>query len=519
MATKEHSTRGTGAPPRLRFAPTVSVPKLQTIRRYRLLNASHVCDCQSYRVKPEVFQSTQSIKAGRPITAVPGNKENIVVSTVDQYSDLLSEIGVDVEKHAKMMKGGFDAYKKQFMSQEKRPEGMRYFDWFMSEIQGERIAEINRLKAEKKPAVGTFCIFVPEEIIVGAGGACYGLCGGSPATIPDAERELPRNICPLIKSAHGFKLQRTCAYTQSSDFIYGETTCEAKKKTWEILDKHHPVHVMNIPHMKREKDLKIWKSEIEEFREHIETVIERKLTLEEMKEGVRIINEKRKAMQRLDRLRGMHPETVPISGRDGLLVSQMSFLDDPVRFTEKVHELCDELEERIEKGISVVPPDTPRLMVLGTPFAPPNWKLHIAVEETGGIIINEESCIGHRYYKDNIDLEGVEDEETLMTRLMERYSQVDCACFTPNTPRIDKIIKMYEERQADGVIYYTLSFCHTYNVEAHLVTEALEAAGIPCLVIESDYSAEDVGQIRTRVEAFLESLTFKKKAKQFKGLK
>ena len=97
--------------------------------------------------------------------------------------------------------------------------------------------------------------------MVGAGGACYGLCGGSPTTIADAETELPRNICPLIKSAHCFKLQRTCPYTQSSDFIYGETTCEAKKKTWEILDKHHPVHVMNIPHMKREKDLKSWKEE------------------------------------------------------------------------------------------------------------------------------------------------------------------------------------------------------------------------------------------------------------------
>ncbi|NCD12372.1 MAG: 2-hydroxyacyl-CoA dehydratase [Epsilonproteobacteria bacterium] len=434
---------------------------------------------------------------------------------VEQHKDLLGSIGVDVDRHAKMMAMGLEAYKAQFLSQPNRPKGMAYFDWFMSEIQGQRIAEINALRAEKKPAVGTFCIFVPEEIVIGAGGACYGLCGGSNATIADAETELPRNICPLIKSAHGFKLQRTCAYTQSSDFIYGETTCEAKKKAWEILAKHHPVHVMNIPHMKREKDLKMWQEEIEEFKEHIEGVIEKPLSLEAMKEGVRKVNAKRSALQRLDKLRSSNPDIMPISGKDCLWITQVGFMDDIERYTAKINELCDELEERVREGVSVFPKGTPRLMALGTPFAPPNWKLHTAVENTGGCVINEESCIGHRYFKDNVDIEGVESEEELYARLMTRYAKIDCACFTPNTGRIDKIVQMYKERKADGVIYYTLSFCHTYNVESHLVLEAMQKEGIPCLVIESDYSPEDAGQIKTRVEAFLESISFKQKAQAF----
>ena len=437
---------------------------------------------------------------------------------VEAHKPLLESIGVDVERHAKMMGMGFGAYQNLFMSQENRPKSMEYFDWFMSEIQGERIAEINALRVQKKPAVGTFCIFVPEEIVTGAGGACYGLCGGSPATIADAETELPRNICPLIKSAHGFKLQRTCAYTQSSDFIYGETTCEAKKKSWEILNQHHPVHVMNIPHMKREKDLALWQEEIKEFKEHIEEVTGEPLSLEAMKEGVRIINEKRAALQRLDKLRGMSPEIMPISGKDALFVVQMGFLDDPERYTQKVNALCDELEERVSQNISVFPKKTPRLIVLGTPFAPPNWKLHHAVETTGGAIINEESCIGHRYFKDNVNLDGIENEDELYKALMERYSQIDCACFTPNEGRIEKILQMVKERKADGVIYYTLSFCHTYNVESKLVLDAMEKAGIPALAIESDYSPEDAGQIKTRVEAFMESITFHQKAREFKGL-
>jgi benzoyl-CoA reductase/2-hydroxyglutaryl-CoA dehydratase subunit BcrC/BadD/HgdB len=439
--------------------------------------------------------------------------------SMGKYDDLLKSLDIDMVRHEKLLGAVGEMFVAEFLSQKNRPKGMQYFDWFISEIHGERIAEINKLKEQKKPAVGTFCIFVPEEIVAGAGGACYGLCGGSNFTIPEAEAELPRNICPLIKSAFGFKLQRTCPYTQSADFIYGETTCEAKKKTWEILDSHHPVHVMNIPHMKREKDLKMWKEDIVEFKEHIEDVIERKLSLDEIKNGVRIINEKRSALLRLDNLRGMHPDVIPISAKDGLLITQISFMDDPERFTKKLNELCDELDVRVKQKISVYEKDTPRLIVLGTPFALPNWKLHSSVESCGGAIINEESCIGHRYYKDNVDIEDIEDEDQMMEKLMQRYSKVDCACFTPNAPRIDKILEMYKDRKADGVIYYTLSFCHTYNVESHLVTEALEKAGIPCLQIESDYSSEDMGQIKTRVEAFLESISFKKKAQKFKSIK
>ena len=250
---------------------------------------------------------------------------------------------------------------------------------------------------------------------------------------------------------------------------------------------------------------------------HIEAVTEKKLSLDAMKEGVRKVNAKRSALQRLDRLRGMNPDVMPISGKDALFITQVGFMDDIERYTEKVNALCDELEERVKNKQSVFPKDTPRLMVLGTPFAPPNWKLHTAVETTGGCVINEESCIGHRYFKDNVDIEGAQSDDELYARLMTRYSKIDCACFTPNTGRIDKIVQMYKERQADGVIYYTLSFCHTYNVESHLVLEAMQKEGIPCLVIESDYSPEDAGQIKTRVEAFLESINFKKKAQAFQS--
>ena len=431
---------------------------------------------------------------------------------LEAYRPLWDKLDIDAPKLTSMLQMAGKRHEEVFKSQANRPEGMAYFDNLWDNLQTGRIQELDDLKRQGKPLVGTFCIFVAEETVTAAGGACYGLCSGSPASIPEAEKELPRNICPMIKSAHGFKMLRVCGYTQSSDFIYGETTCEAKKKTWEILGRHHPVHVMHIPQKKDEKSLRLWKQEVEEFNAHIEKVVGRELGFEELKSGIETINAKRQALRRLDELRGMHGDKVPISGRDALLVMQMSFIDEPVRFTRALHALCDELDERVNRAVSVIAPGTPRIIVLGTPFAAPNWKLHHVVEMSGAAIINEESCIGHRYYKDDVDLEGAKTKDDLVTRMMARYEKIDCACFTPNQSRIDKIVEMVRERAADGVIYYTLAFCHTYNVEAHLVAEAMKKQGIPFLAMESDYSAEDAGQIKTRVEAFVESINLRKAA-------
>lgn len=425
-----------------------------------------------------------------------------------EYIDLWNELEIDVPRLSKMLEGASKRHEDVFLSQKNRPLNMKYFDEFWDGFQTKRIKELNVIKKEGKPLVGTFCIFVPEEMVVGAGGACYGLCSGSPASIPEAEKELPRNICPLIKSAHGFKMLKSCGYTQSATFIYGETTCEAKKKTWEILDKHHPVHIMHIPQKKDAKSLRLWREEVMDFKTHIEEVTGNKLDASSLKAGIEVINEKRKALQRLDKLRAN--TNIPISGRDALFVMQISFIDEPVRFTKQLNLLCDELEARVENQINVFEKDSIRLIILGTPFAAPNWKLHEIVETSGAAIINEESCIGHRYFKDNIEVNDTMSDEEIVDKMVERYAKIDCACFTPNEARIEKIKQMVKDKKADGVIYYTLSFCHTYNVESFLVKTALQDSKIPFLAIESDYSPEDSGQIKTRVEAFIESIKFSK---------
>ncbi|MCL7486738.1 MAG: 2-hydroxyacyl-CoA dehydratase family protein [Desulfobulbaceae bacterium] len=422
---------------------------------------------------------------------------------VKPHPEMWAGLGMDVPRFDKARQMLGEVYDKMYISQANRPTAMQYFDDMVSEIFGGRIKEMLAVKEKGKPVVGTFCVYIPEEVVVAAGGVCVGLCGGSQGSVPDAEKILPRNICPMVKSAYGFKAGRICPYFQVVDFVYGETTCDAKKKTWELLDRLVPTHVMEIPQMKNKRDKTLWLEEVHEFKNKVEEVCGTTISADDLAGAIKVINNKRKALQRLTRLRANSP--VPISGKDALLIEQIAFYDEPVRFAGKVNGLCDELEERVKKGTGFCGGDTPRIMVSGTPMALPNWKVHNLVETAGAVVVNEESCIGTRYFKDLIDEGGSTIDEQLDV-LTDRYMQIDCSCFTPNDERIDQILREYKKSNAQGILHYSLQFCHTYNIEEIKVREACEKEGIPYLSIESDYSPEDVGQLQTRIEAFLEQI-------------
>ena len=233
-------------------------------------------------------------------------------------SELWSKLDMDVDRFMNVPPMLTDAYKTIFLSQQNRPQRMAYFDDMVSNIFTGRIQEMVEAKSEDRPVIGTFCVYVPEEIIQAANGVCIGLCGGSQGSIADAEKILPRNICPMVKSAFGFKVGRICPFFQAVDFVYGETTCDAKKKTWEILDQYVPTHVMEIPQMKRERDKRLWIEEIKDFKQAIEERIGKEISEADLKSGIETLNRKREAMQRLNNLR--HHDPSPISGRDMLLI-------------------------------------------------------------------------------------------------------------------------------------------------------------------------------------------------------
>ena len=417
------------------------------------------------------------------------------------YDDMWEKLNLDLSAHEGLLAVLGKFYGDIYLSQDKRLKGMEYLDFVLSEVHGLRIKELQDAKAQGRKIVGTFCVFVPEEIILAANGVCVGLCAGAEIGKEAAEKILPRNTCALIKSFVGFKLARLCPYIESCDLVVGETTCDGKKKAYEIFADYAPVYVMEIPQMKNACDRDLWKAEILRFKDKIEEITGNQITAEKLASAIKLVNDRRRALQRLNQLRAAVP--TPISGRDVLLINQVSFYDDPSRFTQQINKLCDELEERVKARQGIVPENTPRLMLSGCPMAVPNWKLPYLIESSGAVIVGEESCIGTRNTRDLVT-EGTQSLEEMLDALADRYMHIDCACFTPNTERLDNITAMAKDLKVDGVIHYGLSFCTPYATEAFKVEKVLEAAGIPLLAIETDYSMEDVEQLKTRVEAFVE---------------
>ena len=422
---------------------------------------------------------------------------------MSNYREMWKDLGMDLENHDNLCQVLPTAVGDVFLSMDNRPEAMDYWDLVVSEVHGLRPSELVEAQKQGRKVFGTFCVYVPDEVVVAAKGICTGLCGGSQFWVPDGETVLPKATCPLVKASVGARLGRTCPFFRIADLYVGETTCDGKKKAYEILGEDVELYLMDLPQMKRPKDIIKWKDEIADFAKKVEQVTGNTITPENLGAAIRLINDRRRAMQRVADCR--KSLCLPISGRDVLLINQIAFFDDPVRCAMMCNKLADELEQRIRDGVCVVPEGTKRIMVTGTPMAIPNWKLHNIIETSGAVVVCEEMCTGSRYFENLVDESKTTLDEQFMA-LSERYMKTNCACFTPNTGRIDDLIRLAEEYHVDGIIDCSLKFCCLYDTEKYSVSRALKERGIPCMSLETDYTDTDSEQLRTRIGAFVEML-------------
>ena len=417
------------------------------------------------------------------------------------YVKMWKDLGMDVDTHDLLCQALPTAFGDVYLSQENRPEAMSFWDFVVSEIHGIRPSELIEAQKNGQKIFGTFCVYVPDEVVLAANGIVTGLCGGSQFWVADGEKVLPRSTCPLIKASVGARLGKTCPFFRIADMYVGETTCDGKKKAYEILGKDVPMYVMDVPQMKREKDYEKWAEEIATFAAKVEEFTGNQITVEKLNEAIHTVNEKRKALARI--FATTKGRNIPISGKDRLLVTQIAFFDDPKRCADMCNKLADELEERNQKGISVFPDGTKRILLTGTPLAIPNWKLHHIIETSGAAVVCEEMCTGTRYFENLVD----ETQTTLegqFRALSDRYMKNNCACFTPNSGRIEDVLRLAKEYKVDGVIDINLKFCCLYDTERYSLENACKEAGIRFLGLETDYTDSDAEQLKTRIEAFLE---------------
>jgi benzoyl-CoA reductase/2-hydroxyglutaryl-CoA dehydratase subunit BcrC/BadD/HgdB len=393
-----------------------------------------------------------------------------------------------------------------------RPKAMDYFDQ-TADFFGQREKELKDFKAQGGKVVGYACMFVPLELVLAAGAVPIRIDSGfySPAKLGD--QVVPVEVCPVVRSMIGLGMAHQYPYLEMCDVIISPNTCDGKTKLFEILSDSYTVWEMSVP---REKDTdqakKFWLEQVKEVKEKLEKLTGKSITKKSLCDSIEIMLKATEASRRLQDLR---KGPAVISGRDAMLVDQMNFFDDIPRWTEKTNLLCDELDKKVQEKSYVVPEGTPRLLLTGSPMVWPDcWKTPNIIEESKpqGLIVADEFCSGMRVLYDAV---GVDEKTTadMLSAIAERYVMpCTCPCFTSeegNKDRMDKLETLIKDYKIDGVIYHVIRGCHLYAMEYMRLKRVLEKANMPMYYLDTEYSREDSGQIKTRIEAFLEMLVTK----------
>lgn len=379
---------------------------------------------------------------------------------------------------------------------ELRKELPEVFEGF-ADARKQAFMNVKAVKDRGIPVIGIYCTFFPQELAVAMNAAVVSLCSVSEETIPDAERDLPKNLCPLIKASYGFGKTDKCPFFYFSDLVIGETTCDGKKKMYEYMGQFKPVHVMKLPNSCDEDDMWYYRDQIVKTKEKLEEFFGVTITDDDVRRGIRVKNAERSAIKKLYSI--MKADPAPISGMELFnAVNAFSFNFD----RESIPGLVDELLEKIEEEAE--PRERkPRILLTGCPIGGATLKVLKAIEDNGGEVVFFEDCTVAKAVDLNVD-ESIDDVYEALSR---KYIKIGCSCMTPNPNRFDLLNRAIDEYRVDGVVDLVLQACHTYSVETRAVEEFVEGEkGIPYISVETDYSQADVGQLETRLGAFIESL-------------
>ena len=360
--------------------------------------------------------------------------------------------------------------------------------------------EIKEYKEKGVPVVGMYCAYFPTELAMAVGAIPVGLCSFSNETIPAAEQKMPKSMCPLVKSSYGFAISDKCPFFHFSDLIIGETTCDGKKKMYEMLAEFKPVFVMELPNSQSRVSMEFWRSEVIRTKEYFEDFFQTIITEEKIKEAIHLGNEIRKSLLRLCEVMKLEP--APVLGGDlQKIVSGSKYRFDFKTTPAVVDAITDRILEEYHQGKMLE--SRPRILVTGCPMGGDSLKVIQAIEENGGVVVAVENCSGVKTLDRMID----EEDPDIYGAIARRYLSTGCSIMTPNDNRIELIGRIIDEYHVDGVVEMILSGCHATGAEAAYIQQFVtEEKGLPYLSVDTDYSKEDYAQISTRVAALIEMI-------------
>lgn len=360
---------------------------------------------------------------------------------------------------------------------------------------------VQEAKSQGKKVVGLYCLYSPSEIAVAAGAIPVSLCGTRNDSIPAAEEILPRTLCPLIKSSFGFALKDSCPYLVASDVVVADTTCDGKKKMYELLSEYKPVFLLQLPQVQNEDALAYWRHQFELLIAYLEKEFQVSITEDKLRDAIRLMNRERLALKAVMDLAKRKP--APITGMEMLEIAfKTSFFPDKEKGIAMLTDLAAEIGQKADAGETCFTAATPRILLTGVPTGMGSHKVVRLIEECGGDVVCLDNCTG--YKKTRVMMAENGDP---LTEIARRYLGVPCAVMSPNPRRYETLKELAADFSVDAVVDLTWQGCQTYAVESWSLKKFVhEELRLPFLQIETDYSETDAEQVKVRIEAFMEML-------------
>lgn len=372
----------------------------------------------------------------------------------------------------------------------------------IDEVKTDFALQLEMAKDEGKKIVGCLCSYFPREVAWAAGAITVGLCGTTEGPIEAAEQVIPADQCPMVKATYGRAINNTCPIFPLADIVVGETTCDGRKKMYELLARETTMHVMELPQKPDDAEALVhWTAEVRKLKDFLERELDTEITDQALRQAIVQGNRERALLKEIHNCRQANP--VPIMGVDLVALStSMSYAIDRNEYYGRLESVLAGLRQRIDEKFQACAPDRPRILWTGLGNSLGCDKVLRLVEECGGVVVCQEGCGGVTRLDDQIDL-----DKDPIEAIAERYLNVTCACMTPNNTRFEQIDKLITDYNVEGVIDLTWQSCHAFNIESFRVEEIVKNKhGLPYLHVVTDYSQSDVGQLRVRVEGFLEQI-------------
>jgi len=352
-------------------------------------------------------------------------------------------------------------------------------------------------KAGGRRIVGIMCEFTPRELIMAADAVPVCLCGGSAEMIPPAEEHLPANLCPLIKSTYGYHVKGANPFLEMADLVVAETTCDGKKKMYELMARTKPMYVLELPQKPNDDDaMTHWITELRKLRTRLEEQFGVEITDDKIRQAIKTMNSERELRRELAVL--MQSDSPPLTGRQLLdFKSIISGIDaDFTQYAEAIKQFRSQ-NDSCGKSSSI------RVLMTGVPMAHGAERVLDIIESHRGLVVCTESCTGLKPILEDVD----EQADDPIIALAHKYFRLPCSVMTKNDRRMDVLRELAAEYRPQCVIDLIWQACITYDVESHLVKELAEQElGLPYLRIETDYSPSDSARIALRVEALFETI-------------